>query len=394
MKKYIHATESRMHRGTNGEIRSVNSADLRESFAPWLEVFDEITVIARVDSRVGDDGNVVERPDFRVHALPNYVGPLQFARRYWAVRAGVRQACSDSRSFYGGRIPGVVSSLVLNRARRLRAPFFAHVVGDAEAVLRTGVGGALGRLVASRARSAMRRQVKSAQAVLYVSDRYLQGKYPPADDAPTIARSNVAMPPDALLSGPVGLRASKQGHFRLVAVGTQEQLYKGHDLLIQAVQPLAKRGLKVHVELVGGGRFQNELREFASAHGVESNVAFRGHIDDPVRVRQIIDDADLFIMPSRTEGVPRALIEAMARAKPCLGSDAGGIPELLSEDALFASDDVDSMVDAILRASNDREWMLAQAKANLSKAREIAASGQDASFVAMLRVFSRDGRGR
>lgn len=392
MTRYVHATESRMHRGTGGEIRSVNSADLRETFAPWFEVFDEVVVVARVAARVGDDGTPVERADFTVHPIPDYIGPVQLAARFRSVRSAVRGACGDPSSFYGGRLPGVMSTLVSANARRVGAPFFAHVVGDPEAVLKTGVGGAVGKLASRWSRTVLRRQVARAQAVLYVSDYYLQDKYPASPGVATIARSNVAMPDEAVVDRPA--RPRESGTVALVAVGTHERLYKGHDLLIRAVRPLASRGLDVRLELVGGGRMQQALRVLARQCDVEDRVVFHGHVDEPAAVRGIIDDADIFVMPSRTEGVPRALIEAMARGKPCLGSDAGGIPELLGPDALFRADDLDALVDAVARAATDTRWLAGQAETNLAKARAIAASGRDELFVSLLRDFSRTGGSR
>ena len=48
-------------------------------------------------------------------------------------------------------------------------------------------------------------------------------------------------------------------------------------------------------------------------------------------VTEQLDAADVFVLPSRQEGLPRAMIEAMARSLPCVGSDVGGISELIPD---------------------------------------------------------------
>ena len=102
---------------------------------------------------------------------------------------------------------------------------------------------------------------------------------------------------------------------------------------------------------------------------LSETVRFTGHLGDRKAVLAELDDADAFIMPSRTEGLPRAMIEAMARGLPCLGTRVGGIPELLDDDALFPVDDhraLARMVDARLR---DPAWMTATSARNLALAR-------------------------
>ena len=70
-------------------------------------------------------------------------------------------------------------------------------------------------------------------------------------------------------------------------------------------------------------------RNGLKAKALRDRVRFRGQLTTPVDVRAELDRADLFVLPSRQEGLPRAMIEAMARALPCIGSSVGGIPELL-----------------------------------------------------------------
>jgi glycosyltransferase involved in cell wall biosynthesis len=71
-------------------------------------------------------------------------------------------------------------------------------------------------------------------------------------------------------------------------------------------------------------------------------------------VRDELDRADLFILASRTEGLPRAMLEAMARALPCIGTRVGGIPELLDDDDLVDSGDVTGLAGKIREVAGDR----------------------------------------
>ena len=89
-------------------------------------------------------------------------------------------------------------------------------------------------------------------------------------------------------------------------------------------------------------------------------------------VQARLDAADLFILPSRTEGLPRAIIEAMARGLPCLGSSVGGIPELLPPDALVRPGDALALADLIYTRGNDRAWLAQAAVRNIEFARRYA----------------------
>lgn len=69
-------------------------------------------------------------------------------------------------------------------------------------------------------------------------------------------------------------------------------------------------------------------------NGVADRVVFKGQMKHQ-QVLEWIDSLDIYIQPSMQEGLPRALIEAMSRACPAIGSSTGGIPELLPSDAIL-----------------------------------------------------------
>src|SRR5439155_26719861 len=107
-----------------------------------------------------------------------------------------------------------------------------------------------------------------------------------------------------------------------------------------AVAECRQAGLDVTLDIVGDGRFRPELDRLAAELGIREQVCFRGQLPagEPVRAR--LDAADLFVLPSRSEGLPRAMVEAMARALPCIGSNVGGILELLAPEDLAPAGDI------------------------------------------------------
>ena len=75
-------------------------------------------------------------------------------------------------------------------------------------------------------------------------------------------------------------------------------------------------------------------------------------------------------MPSRTEGLPRALIEAMARALPCIATRVGGIPELLDEEDMVSSEDYVGLANKIREVISDPERLSRMSRRNLERVQE------------------------
>jgi glycosyltransferase involved in cell wall biosynthesis len=82
-----------------------------------------------------------------------------------------------------------------------------------------------------------------------------------------------------------------------------------------------------------------------------------------------LDQADLFVLPSRQEGLSRATIEAMARALPCICSTVGGTPELLPPEDMVPCNDVDALAHKIRDVATNPERMAHMSARNLEKAK-------------------------
>ena len=103
---------------------------------------------------------------------------------------------------------------------------------------------------------------------------------------------------------------------------------KGHDILIDAAPDLLRRFPDVEFEIVGGGPELESLVARAVARGVLHAFRFLGHRND---VTARLAAADLFVLPSRSEAFPNAVLESMAAALPIVASGVGGIVELVDD---------------------------------------------------------------
>jgi glycosyltransferase involved in cell wall biosynthesis len=119
------------------------------------------------------------------------------------------------------------------------------------------------------------------------------------------------------------------------------------------VRLLRDGGNRVHLTIVGGGRLLDELREMAGRVLVDS-FKFTGPLPTPAAVADVLKGCDVFALASRTEGLPRAMVEAMALGLACVGTRVGGIPELLEDEWLSDSGRPDQMAEKIQRLIDDQ----------------------------------------
>jgi glycosyltransferase involved in cell wall biosynthesis len=126
---------------------------------------------------------------------------------------------------------------------------------------------------------------------------------------------------------------------------------KGADVLFRAVASLPPSGFRLLV--CGEGESEDDLRALAAELGVSDRVRFLGYCRD---VPGLMAAADLFVLPSRWEGCPMVILEAMAAGLPIVATAVGGVPELIrdgQEGLLVPPDDAVTLAGAIHELLND-----------------------------------------
>ena len=146
---------------------------------------------------------------------------------------------------------------------------------------------------------------------------------------------------------------SPRPKLRKVIVVANLRPEKGHDVLIDAAADVLRRCPDAQFEIVGGGTELERLVARAKSRGVLHALTFLGHCDDvPARLAA----GDLFVLPSRSEAFPNAVLEAMATGLPIVASGVGGILELVDDRVtglLVPPGDAASLADRICRLMND-----------------------------------------
>jgi glycosyltransferase involved in cell wall biosynthesis len=356
-------TELRFGRDQTGRCAAVDDAGGRLAWARYLTNGDRVRLVGRTDRRPGA-GRIALQDGVDVAELPNYVGLPGLLRSLPRLAFSLYREVARA-DVVVLRLPGAIGSLGALTAWTLRRRYAVEVVGDPCDVLAAGVLGPVGRRAAPVARAFLRRAVRRASASQFVTETTLQRQYPPAPNTPTVSVSNVRLGADAFVTRP---RRWRPAPFQVITIGSHEQHYKGHDVLLRALHRLVADGLDVTAVVVGGGRRHGELVELGRSLELAGRVSFTGAIHDRARIVELLDSSSVFALPSRTEGLPRALLEAMARALPAVGSDIGGIPELLDPRMLVRVDDERALAESIRTLLLDRTAWEEQSSRNLRRA--------------------------
>lgn len=334
----------------------------------YLKVFEHVRVVARVFEvpSIPSDWKHASGEGVSFAAVPYYVGPWQYIQKAQQVRRAVRSAVSANDAVIL-RVSSQIASSINPLLRQTGHPYAVEVVSDPYDVYTPGsVRHPLRPFFRWWFPHCLRHQCAAAGAAAYVTKQALQQRYPCSNYS--VGISDVELPDGMLVSAP---RSRQQAHtFTLIFVGTLAQLYKAPDVLLDAVAVCLREGLDLKLVMVGDGKYRAELETRARLLGLGERVCFSGQLPAGDAVRAHLDQADLFVLPSYQEGLPRAMVEAMARGLPCIGSTVGGIPELLLPEDMVPPNNVAALASKIREVVTDPERMVRMSGRNLEKANE------------------------
>ena len=143
---------------------------------------------------------------------------------------------------------------------------------------------------------------------------------------------------------------------RMVLFAGRFQPVKGLADLLDAFARLASSFPKLQLVLAGDGRLRPEIQVRAERCGLRDRVHFPG-VCPPGRIAEWMAAADVFCLPSHSEGCPNVVIEALSCGRPVVATNAGGIPELVNEaNAILVPPRDPATLSRALKAALERTW--------------------------------------
>lgn len=192
----------------------------------------------------------------------------------------------------------------------------------------------IGKLVAPIMYFKTKKCVKYAPKVLYVTENFLQQRYPTNGKACACSDVMLESVDDAVIEKRKRrVENLNLNSINICTVANVGMKYKGHVYMLKALSKLKSEGKEHMYYLIGNGN-QVRLKKYIKKWKLENNVIFCGSLAHQ-EVFKKLSEMDLYVQPSLQEGLPRALIEAMSIGMPAIGSNVGGIPELLDDSMIF-----------------------------------------------------------
>lgn len=336
----------------------------------YLDHFNDVTVIGRdggIHQGTRDGMNIASRDHVHFALYPN----VNSIKGLMAGRAKIKQALRDHIADHDVLILRGISEfgiMAFQEAKRQNKPVTIEVVGCAWDDM-WNHGSIAAKLYAPYRFLMGKYMAKHADAAIYVSQKFLQNRYP--SRAPIQASaSNVQMDVDALRTD----YPDAHQPFRIGLIGTLHNKLKGVHIAIDACSILKQRGINnLELHVLGPGDPDQSPINFNKdvlAKGLGDSVFHDGLRQSGKDVHEWLRTLDLYIQPSFQEGVPRAMIEAMGQSLPCIGSNAGGIPELIDQTCIVKSGDAKGLADKIEWMINHPDIRCTHAKRNLNEAQK------------------------
>lgn len=369
-------------------------------YARYLSAFDDVYAIIRAEKVENVPKNCKLASGKHVHFLPipPTRGVKQYFKNYTRTKTIIEKYIKkfDMAIF---RVPGVVSNLVSSIYMKTGKPFAIEVVVDPWEYFSKGtVRGITRPFIRLFWTMNLKNICKKANGVSYVTEYYLQKKYPckammsKNKDYFTISYSSVELPDDQF--GEPRKYKDKKKYIISHVANAFTGYGKGHITLMNAAKIVIERGYDIEVWFIGDGPLKKEFIEYSNKLGISKQIQFLGRMPSGAAVRDTIKKSDMFVFPTRAEGLPRVVLEAMAEGLPVISSPVCGIPEILPQECLVQSDDYKGYADAIIYMINNPVLMNKYSINNIEKSKKYKSSilnERRKNFYLLLRNCAKDG---
>lgn len=305
----------------------------------FSDVFEEIDVIGE-DFKDGVDENQllpITRKDVHVKTIPAMQRPIEFFNSS-IVKRELDTIIKNCDCILIKAISRK-ANLAIRLAKKHNKPYMIGITGDLYRTLKTSKS-VLRRMYAPIIYKQSLNAMKDCKFATYVTQDYLQSVYPISGKMCGFTDTIIPYIDEDVLKQRIDKirNITKDSEIILGIVGAYHTNNKGHDTIIKVMGMLNNPKISLHVLGAGVEDDREKWFEFGRKHNV-TNIIFDKPVSGVDKVFKWIDMIDICLLPSRSEGLPRSIIEAISRACPCIASNVCGIPELLNNQWLHNPED-------------------------------------------------------
>lgn len=359
----------------NGDDVYSSGAFHADSWNRYLNHFDSLLVVAN-EKKGGDPKagklNRVNSDKVNFRFLPKQSSPGQLVKGLTGRNAELEEIVKNSDAL-AIRLFSELGYQAVGFARKHGVPYALEIVGcpwDAY----WNHQNKSGKVMAVLSYYRMRKSVKNAPFVIYVTAEFLQRRYPTNGVSHNASNVMLAEVGEEVLKD----RLNRMGRdtdkpLQLAMIAGLEVKAKAHDVTIAALGRVKDMIPDFCLRLVGPGDPARVL-SLAREAGIEDKVDVIGKLTSGMAIFDFLDNTDLYLHPSKQEGLPRAIIEAMSRACPVLASSTAGIPELVGADFLHKPGDDKRLSEQLMQVCGNKDLRMDMAKTNFSTAYEYSPS--------------------
>ncbi len=274
------------------------------------------------------------------------------------------------------RLHSFIGYIACHYAEKLGKPYLIELVGCPFDAL-WNYGNIHGKIMAPICYLLTRHYVRQAPNVLYVTNEFLQKRYPNKNNNIGCSDVNLEYIKEEVLNKRIDkiLNYKSSSVYKLGLIGSLNVNFKGHVTAIEAISKM-KELKNVELHFLGAGDKEKWIK-LAKKYHVEDKVFFDGTLPGGEPVYEWMDSLDLYLIPSLQEGMPRALIEAMSRGCPVIGAKTGGIPELIGNTNIFGRKNSTKLCNLIEKSLKNHEQLIKMAKTNFYKSKEFESKKLD-----------------
>lgn len=355
-----------MYKDKNGVY--CNTTLTSEMFKRYFNVVDKLLIVIRTyhieKTYIEANLNKIELDNIEIIEIPNLNTIKSFILKRNKYKKLIMENVKKADLIFA-RMPSTVSDITIQCCKQIDKKYLVEVGGCAwDAHWNHSL---IGKFIAPYVFYKEKTGVKNAILATYVTEKWLQKRYPTKSQS--INASNVYL--DKFDEEALDRRKEKITKFskeKKIILGTIAAVnvrYKGQKYVIKAIKKLKSEGYDIRYELVGGGD-PSYLERLAQKLGVSDNIVFKGTLLK-TDVMNWLEKIDIYIQPSKQEGLPRALIEALSKGVPSLGSETAGIPELINQEFIFKRGDVNDIIRKLKKLLSSNLLKISQDNFNKSK---------------------------